>query len=42
MIEALNKIEKNTNTVEDFIEECLKQDINYEVFFEYLTKYHKG
>lgn len=38
----LQNIENNTNTVEDFIQECLNQDVDYEVIFEYLTNNHKG
>ncbi len=38
----LQEIDNNTNTVEDFITECLNQGIKYEVFFEYLTNNHNG
>ena len=39
---SLEEIEKQTTTVEDFIQECLNQDIDYEVFFEYLKTSHNG
>ena len=35
-------IETNTNTVEDFIAECLNQDAEYEDIFEYLKNNHNG
>jgi len=38
----MSEIEKNTNTVEEFIIECLNQDIDYDTFFKYLTTIHKG
>jgi len=31
----LKEIDEGTNTVEDFIEECLIRDIDYEIFFEF-------
>jgi len=39
---TMNIIESDTNTVEDFIAECLNQDIEYEVIFEYMKVEHKG
>jgi DNA-binding transcriptional regulator YhcF (GntR family) len=38
----MKNIEKITNTVEDFIAECLNQDLEYEDIFEYLKTQHKG
>ena len=38
----LQTIEDNTITVEDFISECMKQDIKNEMIFEYLRTNHKG
>jgi hypothetical protein len=38
----MKEIEENTSTVEDFIMECLNQDIEYEDIFKYITTQHKG
>lgn len=38
----LTKIAQATTTVEEFIQECLNQDIDYNLIFEYLTNEHKG
>jgi len=38
----MQEIEKNTNTVEEFIQECLELDYEYEDIFEYLKTNHKG
>jgi hypothetical protein len=38
----MKEIQENTNTVEDFISECLNQDLEYEDIFEYLKTQHKG
>jgi DNA-binding transcriptional regulator YhcF (GntR family) len=40
--EIMKEIEERTTTVEDFIAECLKLDIEYEDIFEYLKTTHKG
>jgi len=39
---SLEEIEETTGTVEDFIEYCLNQDMEYDKFFEYLNNKHKG
>ena len=41
-MEQFKEIEQNTNTVEDFIQECLNKDLEYEDIFTYLTNNHKG
>ena len=38
----MNDIEQSTDTVEEFIMECLNQDMDYEDIFEYLKTNHKG
>ena len=39
---SMKEIENTTTTVEDFIVECLNQDVEYEVIFEYMKAEHKG
>jgi hypothetical protein len=38
---SIDEIENVTSTVEDFIAECLNQDIEYEIIFEYIKTKHR-
>jgi len=38
----MQEIEKNTNTVEEFIQECLHLNIGYEKIMNYLITNHNG
>ena len=40
--QIFKEIEENATTVEDFIAECLNQDLEYEDIFTYLKSEYKG
>jgi len=38
----MKEIEENTSTVEEFVAECLNQDLEYNDIMEYLNTEHNG